>query len=342
MPLPRDPATLAGGCPALLPARAGRRRRSPSALGTSRSNVSRMLSEAQKQGIVEIRINDPDGRVHELEESCARPSACATCGSPTPASPPGLRLEDAGRHPGRPAARREPQGLDDGGAVLGPRPAGDGLRDHRRPGAPPAHPGPAGRRPVLDPQRDQRPGAGPRARRTPRRRRTASCTHRPRSESSTSRDALLAEPSIADALDDGGRADLAVRRHRHPHATARRPRSSTRSTSASRASSRRSGTHDPVGDIAARYYGAAAASRSTAPSRTGSSASTLDDLIAIPHVIGVAYGRAKTPGVLGALRGHLIDSLVCDEALARHLLSEARSRARIRQRRFLHADRLVR
>ena len=52
---------------------------------------------------------------------------------------------------------------------------------------------------------------------------------------------------------------------------------------------------------------------------------TLDDLVAIPHVIGVAHGRAKVPGVLGALRGHLIDSLVCDEVLARHLLSEARS-----------------
>ena len=28
----------------------------------------RMLAEAQRQGIVEIRINDPGGRVHELEE----------------------------------------------------------------------------------------------------------------------------------------------------------------------------------------------------------------------------------------------------------------------------------
>ena len=27
-----------------------------------------MLTEAQKQGIVEIRINDPAGRVHELED----------------------------------------------------------------------------------------------------------------------------------------------------------------------------------------------------------------------------------------------------------------------------------
>src|SRR5690349_20542405 len=36
-------------------------------LGTSRSNVSRMLTEAQRQGIVEIRIVDPSGRSQDLE-----------------------------------------------------------------------------------------------------------------------------------------------------------------------------------------------------------------------------------------------------------------------------------
>ena len=51
----------------------------------------------------------------------------------------------------------------------------------------------------------------------------------------------------------------------------------------------------------------------------------LDDLRSIPNVVGVAYGRAKTPGVLGALRGRIVDSLVCDEVLARALLSERAS-----------------
>jgi DNA-binding transcriptional regulator LsrR (DeoR family) len=51
---------------------------------------------------------------------------------------------------------------------------------------------------------------------------------------------------------------------------------------------------------------------------------SLADLIAIPQVVGVASGRAKTPGVLGALRGHVIDSLVCDESLARSVLSQAK------------------
>ena len=43
------------------------------------------------------------------------------------------------------------------------------------------------------------------------------------------------------------------------------------------------------------------------------------------YVVGVAHGRAKAPGVLGAIRAHLIDSLVCDETLARSLLTDART-----------------
>src|SRR5690349_22946621 len=39
------------------------------ALGTSRSNVSRMLTAAQELGIVEIRIHDPAGRASDLERA---------------------------------------------------------------------------------------------------------------------------------------------------------------------------------------------------------------------------------------------------------------------------------
>ena len=79
-----------------------------------------------------------------------------------------------------------------------------------------------------------------------------------------------------------------------------------------------------MGDLAARYYDAdghevkgAVADRILAID--------LDDLRSIPNVVGVAYGRAKTPGVLGSLRGRIVDSLVCDEVLARALLSEPAS-----------------
>jgi DNA-binding transcriptional regulator LsrR (DeoR family) len=50
---------------------------------------------------------------------------------------------------------------------------------------------------------------------------------------------------------------------------------------------------------------------------------TLADLDRIPQVVGVATGRAKTNAVLGSLRGHHLDALVCDESLARSLLSHA-------------------
>ena len=36
-------------------------------IGVSRSNVSRVLADARKNGIVEIRINDPFGRAQDLE-----------------------------------------------------------------------------------------------------------------------------------------------------------------------------------------------------------------------------------------------------------------------------------
>ncbi|MCW2741033.1 MAG: hypothetical protein JWR45_1455, partial [Blastococcus sp.] len=39
----------------------------------------------------------------------------------------------------------------------------------------------------------------------------------------------------------------------------------------------------------------------------------------------VACGRVKAVGVLGALRGRLIDVLVCDESLARAVLSAGSS-----------------
>ena len=39
------------------------------ALGTSRSNVSRMLSAARAQGIVEIRVHDQTVRSAELEQA---------------------------------------------------------------------------------------------------------------------------------------------------------------------------------------------------------------------------------------------------------------------------------
>ena len=80
--------------------------------------------------------------------------------------------------------------------------------------------------------------------------------------------------------------------------------------------------HEPAGDVAARYYNADGAPiRGAVDDRV--LGISLEGLLEIPNVVGVASGRAKTPGVLGALRGRIIDSLVCDEALARSVLSAA-------------------
>jgi DNA-binding transcriptional regulator LsrR (DeoR family) len=54
---------------------------------------------------------------------------------------------------------------------------------------------------------------------------------------------------------------------------------------------------------------------------------TLDDLRAIPTVAGVAAGPEKAPGILGALRGRIIDVLVCDQAAARAVLGLDRDQA---------------
>jgi DNA-binding transcriptional regulator LsrR (DeoR family) len=47
---------------------------------------------------------------------------------------------------------------------------------------------------------------------------------------------------------------------------------------------------------------------------------TLDDVRAIPTVVGIAAGREKVDGLQAALRGRLLDVLVCDAAAARGVL----------------------
>jgi DNA-binding transcriptional regulator LsrR (DeoR family) len=51
---------------------------------------------------------------------------------------------------------------------------------------------------------------------------------------------------------------------------------------------------------------------------------TLDDLRAIPIVAGVAAGREKAMAILGAVRGRIIDVLICDQEAARSVLSRGR------------------
>lgn len=70
-----------------------------------------------------------------------------------------------------------------------------------------------------------------------------------------------------------------------------------------------------VGDVLARFYDATGVQQVT-PLRDRVLALQLDELRAIPLRVGVAEGHEKVPGVLGAVRGGIIDTLVTDSATA--------------------------
>jgi DNA-binding transcriptional regulator LsrR (DeoR family) len=78
----------------------------------------------------------------------------------------------------------------------------------------------------------------------------------------------------------------------------------------------------PVGDVCGRYYDAAG--RPLAIPGISDRVLAIDTpaLRQVPVSIGVATGRAKAAAVLGALRGGLVNTLVCDEALARELVAD--------------------
>jgi DNA-binding transcriptional regulator LsrR (DeoR family) len=318
MPANRDPATLVAA--ARLYYLEGRSQAEVAeALGTSRSNVSRMLSEAQSQGIVEFRIHDPAGRVEALEEELG--------------SRFGLRevrvahVAPAGQRPdeqvGRQAMRLLLENLKDsmtvaiswGHALQSMVYATTSDQAYHQLSLVQLVGGLSAIRNEISGQelvRELAVRLGAQYR----------FLHAPATvESPGVRKALLAEPSIAHALAEAARADLAVVGVGTPtHGSSAAILDSMTLTEAERTTF---WAARPAGDIAARYYDAeGTAIRGPVDDRIVGVA--LDDLSAIPHVIGIAHGRAKAPGALGALRGRLIDSLVCDESLARAVLSAHR------------------
>jgi len=317
VPTPRDPETLVAAA-RLYYLQERSQAEVAQQLGTSRSNVSRMLAEAQRLGIVEIRVNDPGGRVHELEEQVQQRFGLRDVRVAHNATVPGLRRED---QVGAQASRLLLDHLKDHmtvalswGHALQSMVYATNADEH--------HTGVTLVQLVGGLSSIRNEISGQELVRELALRLGASYRflHAPATlGSSVARDALLAETSISDALEAATRADLAVVGIGTPtHGSSSAILDSLR---LKKADLDAFWAQQPVGDIAARYYGPVGQPIRGAVEQHVVSV-TLDDLIAIPHVIGVAYGRAKAPGVLGALRGHLIDSLVCDEGLARHLLSE--------------------
>jgi DNA-binding transcriptional regulator LsrR (DeoR family) len=77
-----------------------------------------------------------------------------------------------------------------------------------------------------------------------------------------------------------------------------------------------------VGDVCCRLYDANGQPiKSVVQDRV--LAVTLENLKRIPTVVGLAAGREKLPGVLGALRGRIVNGLVTDASLAHAILANA-------------------
>jgi DNA-binding transcriptional regulator LsrR (DeoR family) len=288
-------------------------------LGTSRSNVSRMLSAALAQGVVEIRIHDLSGRSEELEGRLR--------------SGFGLREVRVTDRP-RLSERTEPllgvaslaaqlllEVLDDGITVAVSW--GRTLQEVTAATQPER---------TYDVTLVQLAGglsalatevSGAELVRELAGRTGASfeLLHAPVAfETREARDALLGEPMIIAALEAAADADVALVGIGSP----------THGSSAALVGSlgldpeeeRAFWAARPVGDVAARYYDIdGRAIRGAAEDRV--LAVSLEALAAIPFCIGVAAGRQKARAVLGALRGGLLDGLVCDSDLALAVLAEA-------------------
>jgi DNA-binding transcriptional regulator LsrR (DeoR family) len=129
---------------------------------------------------------------------------------------------------------------------------------------------------------------------------------------------MLREQAIADALNAAKRADVAVVGIGTPGiGSSAALIDALGLTPAQRADFDACG---PVGDVCARFYDLSGHEvRSVVSERV--LAVTLDDLRAIPTVAGVAAGQEKAPGILGAVRGRIIDVLICDQEAARSALS---------------------
>ena len=287
------------------------------ALGTSRSNVSRMLTAARAQGIVEIRVHDQTSREKDLEQALQERFELSHVR--VAAFRPGV---DALAAAGDLAAQWLDESLRDGhvlglswGNSLQAMVESFSVDQPRSVEVVPLVGGLSTADSLVAGQELVRELAG-------RLGATYRYLHAPallRSE--TARDALLAEPAVADVLQRAQTADIAM------------VGIGTVGTGSSRemldglglsASERKAFlAAGPVGDTCCRFFDAAGrAIRGVVHDRV--LAVELDDLRRMPTVIGVATGVEKAPGVLGALRGELVDGLITDASLALALLSEPR------------------
>lgn len=286
------------------------------ALGTSRSNVSRMLTAAQELGIVEIRIHDPAGRDAELERALVHRFGLEHAIVAARAKDPGSRAIDrVGRlawqwlrgelHDGTTVALSWGRSLQAMVWAAGETPASvevvqlvGGLSSV------------ASEISGQELVRELATRLGARYR----------YLHAPAIfESAAARDLMLAEPSVSEALDAARGADLAVV---GIGAVAQGSSAALlRALALDPTELREFAESGAVGDLGGRFFDAQGR-EVTGAVHDRVLALTLDEVRAIPRVVGLAVGRDKVEGVAAALRGRLVDVLVCDATVARGVLSQ--------------------
>ncbi|MGO2311379.1 MAG: sugar-binding transcriptional regulator [Brachybacterium tyrofermentans] len=318
MPAPRDTSVIVRA--ARLYYEQGRSQTEVAAeLELSRSNVSRILTQARDRGIVEITIHDPDGppRRDEALETALRSAFSLR----------EAHVVSAPRTPGIDAVARE------GAAVITERAAHVGSigiswgqtvqsvvteleAQHLRP-TPRVLPLVGGHS-SLDQFDSGESVVRVLASRLGAR---AETLYAPAVlESATTVSTLRAESSIGSVLEAAAQVELAVVGigslgvHSSPKVLDLMALSD-----AERAAFE---AQDPVGDVCGRFIDAHGIPLG-APTDQRVLAVTFSELLRIPEVLGVAAGVERAPGVLGVLRSGVIDTAVFDTDLARELLARA-------------------
>ena len=285
-------------------------------LGTSRSNVSRMLGTARTLGIVEIRIQEEDGRDPDLEQALSRHFDLAH-----------VRVamfhprEDPVAAAGNLAAEWLEHHLRDGqvvglswGSSLQGCVSAVAVDEPRRVEVVPLVGGLAIGAPLATAPELVRELAG---------RLGGSYRYLPGPallHSDTVRDELLAEPTIGSVVARARAADVAL----VGIGTVGVGSTALVLDGLNLKAAERSAflAQNPVGDTCCRFFDADGRPV-TGVVHDRVLAVDLDDLRRIPTVLGVATGAEKAPGVLAALRGGIVDGLITDASLAHSVLTAA-------------------
>ena len=286
-------------------------------LGLSRSNVSRILSQARDRGIVAITIHDPEGPPQRDEAlEIALRSAFSLREAHVVSAPRTSAMESVAREGAAVLTERfasvRSVGVSWGQTVQNVVAQLETLRPRPTPEVLPL----VGGHSALD-QFDSgesvlrvlasRVGATPRTLYAPA-----------VLESGTAVATLRGESSIGEVLAAAARVELALVGigsrgvHSSPHVL-----ELMRLDAAERAAFE---AQHPAGDVCGRFIDAHGVPLG-APTDQRVLAVTFSELLRIPEVVGVAAGAEKAPGVLGVLRSGAIDTLVVDVDLAREVLA---------------------